>query len=46
MWQVSIFLANASKPMPPSALEILNRAPSPPGEAPIRPVAPAASEDQ
>jgi hypothetical protein len=47
MWQVSLFLANASKPMPPSALDILNRAPSPPGEAPIRPVTPPpVSEDQ
>ncbi len=36
MWQISIFLSNAAKPMPPSVLEILNRAPAPPGEAPIR----------
>jgi thiosulfate dehydrogenase len=34
MWQVSIFLANANKPMPQSALDILNRAPAPPGESP------------
>ena len=47
MWQVSIFLANASKPMPPSVLELLNRAPAPPAEAPIRsPAPPPASEDQ
>ena len=47
IWQVSIFLANASKPMPPSVLELLNRAPSPPADAPIRlPAPPPASEDQ
>ena len=34
MWQVSIFLANANKPMPQTALDILNRAPAPPGESP------------
>lgn len=33
MWQVSIFLANANKPMPPAVLDILNRAPAPPAEA-------------
>lgn len=33
MWQVSIFLANANKPMPPAALDILNRAPVPPSES-------------
>ena len=37
MWQVSIFLANASKPMPGPAIEILNRAPAPPAEAPAHP---------
>lgn len=45
MWQVSLFLANASKPMPPSVLEILSRAPAPPADAPIRPAtAPPASD--
>jgi hypothetical protein len=34
MWQVSIFLAHANKPMPQSALDILNHAPAPPGESP------------
>lgn len=34
MWQVSLFLANANKPMPQTALDILNRAPAPPGESP------------
>jgi len=34
LWQVSIFLANANKPMPQAALDILNRAPAPPTEAP------------
>jgi len=33
VWQVSLFLANANKPMPQSALDILNRAPAPPTEA-------------
>jgi len=37
MWQVSLFLANANKPMPPAALDILNRAPAPPSEAPAHP---------
>ena len=37
MWQVSIFLANANKPMPPAVLDILNRAPAPPAEAPVKP---------
>jgi mono/diheme cytochrome c family protein len=47
IWQVSIFLANASKPMPPSALDVLKRAPSPLADAPIKPAAPPpASEDQ
>jgi thiosulfate dehydrogenase len=32
-WQVSLFLANANKPMPPAVLDILNRAPAPPAEA-------------
>lgn len=31
MWQVTQFLANADKPMPPAALEILRTAPAPPG---------------
>ncbi|MBS1802154.1 MAG: cytochrome c [Acidobacteria bacterium] len=34
IWKVSLFLANANKPMPQSALDILNRAPAPPTEAP------------
>lgn len=33
MWQVSLLLANADKPLPPGALEILNHAPTPPTEA-------------
>jgi mono/diheme cytochrome c family protein len=37
MWQVSIFLANANKPMPPAVIDILNRAPSPPAEAASHP---------
>ena len=37
MWQVSLFLANANKPMPSAALDILNRAPAPPSEAPAHP---------
>jgi mono/diheme cytochrome c family protein len=39
IWQVSIFLANANKPMPPAVLDILSRAPAPPAEA--RPHVPA-----
>lgn len=39
MWQVSIFLANANKPMPQTALDILNRAPVPPSEAAAHPLA-------
>jgi len=46
MWQVSIFLANANKSMPPSALEILNRAPAPPAEAAVRPAASESSPEQ
>ena len=47
MWQVSLFLANANKPMPPAVLELLNHAPAPPADAPIRlPTAAPASEDQ
>lgn len=42
IWQVSIFLANANKPMPPAVIEMLNHAPAPPGEAPKLP--PPASE--
>jgi len=37
MWQVTIFLANANKPMPPAALDILTRAPAPPADAPSHP---------
>ncbi len=37
MWQVSLFLANANKPMPQPAIDILNRAPTPPAEAPVHP---------
>lgn len=37
MWQVSLFLANANKPMPPAAINILNSAPVPPPEAPEHP---------
>lgn len=44
MWQVSIFLANANKPMPPAALDVLNRAPTPPAEAASRPTPKAAPE--
>jgi mono/diheme cytochrome c family protein len=39
MWQVSLFLANANKPMPPAVIDTLNRAPSPPAEAPSHPPA-------
>jgi thiosulfate dehydrogenase len=44
MWQVSIFLANANKPMPPAVLEILNRASAPPAEAPLKPTPPSTPE--
>lgn len=37
MWQVSLFLANANKPMPPAVIDILNRAPAPPADAPAHP---------
>ncbi|MGA7244038.1 MAG: cytochrome c [Terracidiphilus sp.] len=37
MWQVSVFLTNANKPMPPAVLEILGRAPAPPAEALVHP---------
>lgn len=37
LWQVSLFLANANKPMPQTALDLLNRAPAPPTEAPAHP---------
>jgi mono/diheme cytochrome c family protein len=30
MWQVTVLLANADKPLPPAALDILNGAPPPP----------------
>jgi len=39
MWQVSLFLANANKPMPPAVIDILNHAPAPPAEAPAHPAA-------
>lgn len=37
MWQVTLFLANANKPMPPAVIDILNHAPTPPAEAPAHP---------
>jgi thiosulfate dehydrogenase len=37
LWQVSLFLANANKPMPQPAIDLLNRAPAPPAEAPAHP---------
>lgn len=37
MWQVSIFLANANKPMPPSVIDVLNHATIPPADAPVHP---------
>lgn len=43
MWQVSLFLANANKPMPPAALDLLNHAPPPPAEAPEQHPAPSDS---
>jgi hypothetical protein len=46
MWQVSIFLANANKPMPPAVIDLLNRAPSPPGEAPPHPSSPEPASQQ
>jgi thiosulfate dehydrogenase len=48
MWQVSLFLANANKPMPPSVIELLNRAPSPPADIPFHPPTsePATAEPQ
>lgn len=39
IWQVSIFLANANKPMPPSVIDVLNRASIPPADAPAHPAA-------
>jgi len=45
IWQVSIFLANASKPMPSSVLDLLNRAPAPPAEAPVRPATTTPTSD-
>lgn len=46
IWQVSLFLANANKPMPPSVIDILNHAPSPPADLPFQPApsAPIASQ--
>ncbi len=38
MWQVTIFLANANKPMPPAVIETLNRAPTPPDDNPKLPL--------
>jgi len=46
MWQVSIFLANANKPMPPEVLDILNHAPAPPAEAPFHPATPEPAAQQ
>ena len=37
MWQVTLFLANANKPMPPSVIDILNHAVPPPADAPAHP---------
>jgi thiosulfate dehydrogenase len=37
MWQVSLFLANANKPMPSAVIDTLNGAPSPPAEAAAHP---------
>jgi thiosulfate dehydrogenase len=37
MWQVSIFLANANKPMPPAVIDTLNNASAPPAEASAHP---------
>jgi thiosulfate dehydrogenase len=42
MWQVSLFLANANKPMPPAVIDILNHASAPPADAPKLP--PSTSE--
>ena len=42
MWQVSLFLANANKPMPPAVIDILNHAFAPPADAPKLP--PSTSE--
>jgi mono/diheme cytochrome c family protein len=39
MWQVSILLANADKPLPPAAVAILNGEPSAPAPAPSEPPA-------
>ena len=46
MWQVSIFLAHANKPMPPTVLDIINRAAAPPAEAPAHPTAPEQTGEQ
>ena len=46
IWQVSLFLANANKPMPPAVLDTLNRTPAPPAEAPVHPVTPEPSAQQ
>lgn len=39
MWQVSLFLANANKPMPPTVIDTLNHASAPPAEASSHPAA-------
>ena len=46
IWQVSIFLANANKPMPPAVIDILNRAPAPPADAPAHPSTPESTKSQ
>jgi thiosulfate dehydrogenase len=40
IWQVSLLLANADKPLPPAALEILHNSPAPPAEGPPPPPTP------
>ena len=46
MWQVTLFVANANKPMPPAVLDILNRAPAPPAEAPAHPASTQPATEQ
>jgi hypothetical protein len=41
MWQVSLLLANANKPLPPAALEILRGKAAAAPAAPVAPAAPA-----
>ncbi|MGB8260172.1 MAG: cytochrome c [Terracidiphilus sp.] len=43
MWQVSLLLANADKPLPPAAVDILRGEPAPAAPAPVTPV-PAAKK--